>query len=1203
MKKAKGFQRRALTLLLTLAMVVTMMPMTALTVSAADTPHTHCICGADNCTVEEHGGTIEWTEWSNTTSLPTTAGYYYLSDDVTYTTQYYWEKSWDVADGTYLCLNGHTIYMDQKYINVISSKQFTLCDCGSGGGITGQNTIDAGGIMVNGTFNMYGGIITGFKNRNTTYYGGGVRVTGKNSIFNMYGGSITGNESYGGGGVATDTGTFNMYGGTITRNTATGVENFENLSCGGGVYLSKGAFNMYGGSITENTSVRTVGGVFVNGQMPYTAITLSGSATVTDNTGTDGTGNLCGNLASANAADHIFITGPLTGKIGITNYNSSDTVFAKGKDYTITANDIKSIISDDPAYEAALDQNNNQVIRREPVSHTHSWEYTQNDNTVTAKCISQEGPCDYSGEGITLTLTASDTTYTGSTYTGAGITGTEAWKGAGFSIPEINYEGVAPTVYTKSATAPSGAGSYKATITVNDGSKAYVAEKTFNISKKSLSATDFEFKINDNGGGKAASVTPKDSGADFGSITIKYYKDDKLVSSGGSVTDPGTYVVKIDVTETGTCSPATDLTDPSWTFTIAGEPGGDEDTITSPLDFANVGDGDGQTPATGKGYSWDFGNSTLTLTDFTMKLVSGGSVYQAIKLPGNAKIVLNGKNFIEVTQSESYVMNGIHAADVLTIEGTGSLTVGGNGMANGIQAQAETGNITISNGTINVTDSEIGINTRGDVIINGGTVTAISNKSSEPSCGIMGATNVKINGGVVNAASTVDKGAGIACFAPSGGGIYVSGGTVTAYGTQAFLKVGQGEVTTPLEITGSPTIKAGNDEGSAAVCKDDTYKTAKYVNISYGTNPGGNTGGSGGGGSSYVPTENYTVPVKNESTVHVDAQIKDGSAVVSEITQETLNKVAAGTGSGVDTVTIDLSGAKQEVTGITLSKKSVETLAQAAADKNNPISTVTIELTGATVVLDADTLKTLAQDAKGTDIQLVVEDTEHKNLNTTQQTALKNHQVAATFEAYFVSGGQRIHDFKGGSAVVFVKFTPQAGKDANYYHMVYVSDDGKLTRYKTRYENGRLMFTTTHFSDYAIVYDETEKNDTEQTQPTDAERIRALKGFELVARSKMSWLGNDRSVRVSWFDKNGKDLGDFGFDGYEIWRSVKRNTGYGKKPFFVTKKEFYHNDRIEAGKKYYYRVRGFITVDGRKYYTDWSLKAWRTIDKDENMHR
>lgn len=376
------------------------------------------------------------------------------------------------------------------------------------------------------------------------------------------------------------------------------------------------------------------------------------------------------------------------------------------------------------------------------------------------------------------------------------------------------------------------------------------------------------------------------------------------------------------------------------------------------------------------------------------------------------------------------------------------------------------------------------------------------------------------------------------------------------------------------------------------------------TSVNPGTNPGSGTGGSAGGGSSYAPTENYTVPVKNENTVHVDAQIKEGSAVISEITPETLDKVAAGsTGSGVDTVTIDLSGAKQEVTGITLSKKSIETLAQAAADKDNPISTVTIEMTGATVVLDADTLKTLAQDAKGTDIRLVVEDTEHKNLNTTQQTALKNHQVAATFEAYFVSGGQRIHDFKGGSAVVSVEFTPQAGKDANYYHMVYVSDDGKLTRYKTKYENGMLMFTAMHFSDYAIIYDETEKNDTEQAQLTDAEKIQALKGFKLVARSKMSWLGNDRSVRVRWFDKNGKDLGDFGFDGYEIWRSVKRNTGYGKKPFFVTKKEFYHNDRIEAGKKYYYRVRGYITVDGKKYYTDWSLKAWRTVDKNETMNR
>ena len=92
---------------------------------------------------------------------------------------------------------------------------------------------------------------------------------------------------------------------------------------------------------------------------------------------------------------------------------------------------------------------------------------------------------------------------------------------------------------------------------------------------------------------------------------------------------------------------------------------------------------------------------------------------------------------------------------------------------------------------------------------------------------------------------------------------------------------------------------------------------------------------------------------------------------------------------------------------------------------------------------------------------------------------MNEYQVATTFEAYFTSDGERIHDFNGGKAVVSIKFTPEAGKDSSYYHLVYVADDGKLTRYKTKYQSGKLMFTTTHFSDYAVIYDTSEKNETD----------------------------------------------------------------------------------------------------------------------------
>ena len=128
------------------------------------------------------------------------------------------------------------------------------------------------------------------------------------------------------------------------------------------------------------------------------------------------------------------------------------------------------------------------------------------------------------------------------------------------------------------------------------------------------------------------------------------------------------------------------------------------------------------------------------------------------------------------------------------------------------------------------------------------------------------------------------------------------------------------------------------------------------------------------------------------------------------------------------------------------------------------------------------------------------------------------------------------------------------------------------------------------FGEYVPIVPEPEVSVDEDTE---AEILQGqLDKVKLVARSKMSRLHGKPSVRVRWFDLYGNDLD---FDGYEVFRSVKRYKGYGKKPFFETKKEFYHNTLIESGNTYYYKVRGYIELNDKKYYTDWSNKAWRTV--------
>ena len=92
--------KKFFSLLLTLCMVLAMMP--AMSVRAEET-HTHCVCGATSCSGSGHNNLQTWQAWNETASLPSSGGYYYLTGDVTI------DSTWSPADGTVLCLNGHTI--------------------------------------------------------------------------------------------------------------------------------------------------------------------------------------------------------------------------------------------------------------------------------------------------------------------------------------------------------------------------------------------------------------------------------------------------------------------------------------------------------------------------------------------------------------------------------------------------------------------------------------------------------------------------------------------------------------------------------------------------------------------------------------------------------------------------------------------------------------------------------------------------------------------------------------------------------------------------------------------------------------------------------------------------------------------------------------------------------------------------------------
>ena len=116
----------------------------------------------------------------------------------------------------------------------------------------------------------------------------------------------------------------------------------------------------------------------------------------------------------------------------------------------------------------------------------------------------------------------------------------------------------------------------------------------------------------------------------------------------------------------------------------------------------------------------------------------------------------------------------------------------------------------------------------------------------------------------------------------------------------------------------------------------------------------------------------------------------------------------------------------------------------------------------------------------------------------------------------------------------------------------------------------------------------------EPADPAADKNAKLIKGVENTTIALKSKLTKNGNVLLTWTKSKGYKV-----DRFEIYRSVKKSSGYGRKAFFTTKdgswSKYLNTKELKAGKTYYYKVRGVRVIDGQKYYTQWSNKAWRTI--------
>ena len=250
------------------------------------------------------------------------------------------------------------------------------------------------------------------------------------------------------------------------------------------------------------------------------------------------------------------------------------------------------------------------------------------------------------------------------------------------------------------------------------------------------------------------------------------------------------------------------------------------------------------------------------------------------------------------------------------------------------------------------------------------------------------------------------------------------------------------------------TYALGYDDGAT---QEDTPPTPPSNPVSSGSGTG----------------DTITVPVSGESaSVSVSASVSGTTATVKAPTAAELDKVI---GAGVETgeVEIDVSGLNKDITTVNIPTDTVKAIEKAVSDPNNDASALTVKLTDGAISFDAEALKAIVEQAKGSDIRFNLDCVTKSKLNTAQKTATSDMDVQAVYDVYMTSNNVRISDFNGGKATVSVNYTLKDGQLARGVTVYYVADDGTVTRMPVSYADGMVSWTVEHFSNYVIAYEET----------------------------------------------------------------------------------------------------------------------------------